>query len=121
MEPMVEWQMAAPRMVMRSADPARANHQYGGFIMRVASDIGGTFTDLVYLDEASGELGVAKASTTPANFAEGVIETFHKADLNVPDTDFFVHGSTVIINALTERKGVKTALITTKVPSMKKT
>jgi len=82
--------------------------------MRVASDIGGTFTDLVYLDEASGELGVAKASTTPANFAEGVIETLHKADLNVPDTDFFVHGSTVIINALTERKGVKTALITTK-------
>lgn len=82
--------------------------------MRVASDIGGTFTDLVYLDEATGEVGVAKASTTPANFAEGVIETLRKARLPVADTSFFVHGSTIIINALTERKGAKTALITTK-------
>ena len=78
--------------------------------MRVATDIGGTFTDLVYLDERTGQIGVAKASTTPANFADGVIETLHKAAIRVPDTSFFVHGSTVIINALTERKGVKTAL-----------
>jgi N-methylhydantoinase A len=83
-------------------------------MLRVASDIGGTFTDLVYLDEATGEVGVAKASTTPANFAEGVIETLRKARLPVADTGFFVHGSTIIINALTERKGAKTALITTK-------
>ncbi|NIM43979.1 MAG: hydantoinase/oxoprolinase family protein, partial [Hydrogenophaga sp.] len=55
-----------------------------------------------------------KVATTPANFAEGVVETLRKAELNVPDTSFFVHGSTVIINALTERKGVKTGLITTK-------
>ncbi len=82
--------------------------------MRVASDIGGTFTDLVYLDEKSGEVGMAKVSTTPANFAEGVVETLNKAQLSVPDTSYFVHGSTVIINALTERKGVKTGLITTK-------
>jgi N-methylhydantoinase A len=82
--------------------------------MRVASDIGGTFTDLVYLDEKTGEVGMTKVATTPANFAEGVVETLHKAELNVPDTSFFVHGSTVIINALTERKGVKTGLITTK-------
>ena len=82
--------------------------------MRIASDIGGTFTDLVYLHEATGEVGVAKASTTPADFAEGVIETLRKAKLKVPDTEFFVHGSTLIINALTERKGAKTALITTR-------
>ncbi len=82
--------------------------------MRVASDIGGTFTDLAYLDERTGEVGVMKVSTTPANFAEGVVETLRKAELNVRDTSFFVHGSTVIINAITERKGVKTALITTK-------
>ena len=82
--------------------------------MRVATDIGGTFTDLVYLDEKTGRLGVAKASTTPHHFAEGVIETLRKAAVDVPATTFFVHGSTVIINALTERKGVKTALITTK-------
>jgi N-methylhydantoinase A len=82
--------------------------------MRVATDIGGTFTDLVYLDEQTGHIGVAKASTTPANFAEGVIETLHKAAIKVPETTFFVHGSTVIINALTERKGARTALITTR-------
>lgn len=82
--------------------------------MRVASDVGGTFTDLVYLDEAAGRVGVAKASTTPANFAEAVIETLRKARISVPETSFFVHGSTIIINALTERKGAKTALITTK-------
>ena len=82
--------------------------------MRVASDIGGTFTDLVYLDETTGEVGATKVATTPTNFAEGVVETLHKAELDVPDTSFFVHGSTIIINALTERKGVKTGLVTTK-------
>lgn len=82
--------------------------------MRVASDIGGTFTDLTYLDEKTGEVNMMKVSTTPANFAEGVVETLRKTELSVPDTNFFVHGSTVIINALTERKGVKTGLITTK-------
>lgn len=82
--------------------------------MRVATDIGGTFTDLVYLDEQTGQIGVAKASTTPANFAQGVIDTLRKSAVKVPETTFFVHGSTVIINALTERKGAKTALITTR-------
>ncbi len=82
--------------------------------MRVASDIGGTFTDLIYLDEATGEMGMSKASTTPHNFAVGVEDTLEKSGINVADTSFFVHGSTIIINALTERKGVKTGLITTK-------
>jgi len=82
--------------------------------MRVASDIGGTFTDLVCLDESTGEMVVSKASTTPRNFAEGVIETLRRAELVPSDTNFFVHGSTIVINALTERKGAKTGLITTK-------
>jgi N-methylhydantoinase A len=82
--------------------------------MRVASDIGGTFTDLTYLEEETGEVGVMKVTTTPANFAGGVVETLQRAELSASDTSFFVHGSTVIINALTERKGVKTGLITTK-------
>ena len=82
--------------------------------MRVASDIGGTFTDLIYLDEVTGEIGMSKASTTPHNFAVGVEDTLEKSGINVADTTFFVHGSTIIINALTERKGVKTGLITTK-------
>ncbi len=82
--------------------------------MRIATDIGGTFTDLVYHDEQSGELGVAKASTTPDDFARAVLETVEKAAVDASRATFFVHGSTVIINALTERKGARTGLITTK-------
>src|SRR2546426_8275721 len=82
--------------------------------MRLASDIGGTFTDLVYLDERTGGLGSAKADTTPSEFECGVINPIHKAGIDVRAVDFFVHGTTVIINALTERKGVRTGLITTK-------
>ena len=81
--------------------------------MRVASDIGGTFTDLVYLDEASGETGVFKTSTTPHDFARAVLLTLRKAGFELPATRFFIHGSTVVINALTERKGARTGLITT--------
>lgn len=82
--------------------------------MRVASDIGGTFTDLVYLDETTGDIGVTKSSSTPDNFARGVLDTLQKAEADASATRFFVHGSTIVINALTERKGVKTGLITTK-------
>jgi len=46
--------------------------------MRLASDIGGTFTDLVYLDEHTGRLGSAKADTTPPTFERGVIDTIRK-------------------------------------------
>ncbi|MCK5424496.1 MAG: hydantoinase/oxoprolinase family protein [Emcibacter sp.] len=87
--------------------------------MRAASDVGGTFTDLVYYDYdsetgKSGPVKIAKANTTPPNFEQGVMDAIHKAGLKPADMVFFAHGSTVIINALTERKGVKTALITTK-------
>lgn len=82
--------------------------------MRVASDIGGTFTDLFYHDERSGDMGFAKASTTPDDFARGVIDAIEKARLDAAQAAFFVHGSTVVINALTERKGARTGLITTR-------
>lgn len=82
--------------------------------MRVASDIGGTFTDLVYLDEETGQVGIAKTDTTPPNFEQGVINSINKANFTKDEVNFFVHGTTVIINALTERKGAKTGLITTK-------
>lgn len=87
--------------------------------MRASSDVGGTFTDLVYysVDPTTGACGAvqtAKADTTPPNFEQGVLDTLAKAGVDIGDLDFFAHGSTVVINALTERKGVKTALITTK-------
>ncbi len=80
---------------------------------RLASDIGGTFTDLVHFDEATGALAVAKALTTPRDLTQGVIDTIRLARIDPAQVGFFVHGGTTVINAITERKGAKTALITT--------
>jgi N-methylhydantoinase A len=79
---------------------------------RTAVDIGGTFTDLVYLDTDSGQIGLGKRSTTPAAFEEGVIDVLSEAELD--GIEFLAHGTTVVINALTERKGATTALLTTR-------
>lgn len=81
--------------------------------MRVATDIGGTFTDLVSVDE-QGKITIAKSHTTPPNFEQGVIDVIEKSGINAKEIETFIHGTTVIINALTERKGAKTGLITTK-------
>jgi len=81
---------------------------------RLAIDIGGTFTDLVALDEETGEIVLEKVLTTPANFADGVTHTMRKANLDARSVGQFVHGTTVVINALTERRGAKVALITTR-------
>ena len=82
--------------------------------MKLATDIGGTFTDLVYLDEKTGEIGTTKASSTPPNFAQGILDTIAKSGVDPRAVEHFVHGTTVVINALTERKGAKTALVTTR-------
>lgn len=81
--------------------------------MRVATDIGGTFTDLVYLDD-QGRVGMAKTDTTPPDFEEGVVNVLRKSGIDPRSVTTLIHGTTVIINALTERKGVKTGLLTTK-------
>lgn len=81
--------------------------------MRVATDIGGTFTDLVYVDK-NGQIGIAKSNTTPPNFEKGVLDVIKKSGVDAQPLSMFIHGTTVIINALTERKGAKTGLITTK-------
>tara|TARA_A100001037_G_C15153721_1_gene641720 strand:- start:1712 stop:3766 length:2055 start_codon:yes stop_codon:yes gene_type:complete len=82
-------------------------------MVRVASDIGGTFTDLVFFDEITGNLGTAKSLTTPSDLTRGVINTIELSGVSTTDVNFFVHGGTTVINAITERKGAKTALITT--------
>lgn len=82
--------------------------------LRIAVDIGGTFTDFVCLDEKTGQVIDEKAHTTPANFANGVLNAITKTDIDLSETAYFVHGTTVVINAVTERKGAKTALVTTK-------
>jgi N-methylhydantoinase A len=87
-------------------------------ITRVSTDVGGTFTDLVYF-ETDVETGAqtvrtAKSDTTPPDFEKGVLDVVEKAEIDLASVDFFAHGTTVVINALTERKGAKVGLITTK-------
>ena len=79
--------------------------------------MGGTFTDLVYFftDPHTGkqEIVTAKSETTPPDFEHGVMNVMAKGRVHFAELAFIAHGTTVVINALTERKGVKTALITT--------
>ena len=79
----------------------------------VAVDIGGTFTDLMGFDESSGRFSQAKSLTTPANLVQGVIDCIRKSGLAAATIDQLIHGSTVAINTLIERKGAKTGLIVT--------
>ena len=85
--------------------------------IRVATDVGGTFTDLVCfetdLKTGASRLITAKSDTTPPNFEEGVLKVIEKGGVDPAEIDFLAHGTTVVINALTERKGVKVGLITT--------
>jgi N-methylhydantoinase A len=81
--------------------------------MRIAVDIGGTFTDLVAVDD-NGQMYRSKSLTTPDDLARGIEDCLSHAKIDVAGAGFFVHGSTVTINAVLERKGAKTGLITTK-------
>ena len=81
-------------------------------MLRVATDIGGTFTDLVYVT-SEGEVGTAKSHTTPAQFEKGVMDVIAARHISPSEFVSFVHGTTIVINAITERKGAKAALLTT--------
>src|SRR4029434_2913156 len=81
--------------------------------MRIAVDIGGTFTDLVAVDD-NGQVFRSKSLTTPDDLARGIDDCLKAANVDVGGASFFVHGSTVTINAVLEHKGARTGLITTK-------
>lgn len=80
---------------------------------RISTDVGGTFTDGVMLDEKTGQIKISKVLTTPSNQAIGTIEGITKFGVSLEEVSFLVHGTTAVINALIEGKGAKTALITT--------
>ena len=82
--------------------------------MRVAVDIGGTFTDVVVFDEAQSSLALAKTLSTPAELARGVLDGLTKSAVRFDAVTTLIHGSTIVVNAIIERKGAKTALVTTK-------
>ena len=89
-------------------------------MLRIGIDVGGTFTDLVAIDE-KGRSTIAKAASTPADPSIGVIDGLERlasmlgTDLSrlLKQTDRIVHGTTVATNALLERKGARVGLLTT--------
>lgn len=82
---------------------------------RIGVDIGGTFTDLVYYDEVTGLTGEGKVETVPKAPEEGVIEAVrrHVPKAVIDVAELFLHGTTVGLNALLERRGAKVGLMTT--------
>lgn len=82
--------------------------------VRIGVDIGGTFTDAMMLDPATGNVRFGKALSTPNDLVEGIVAAMSLAEASPADAATIVHGSTVAINAILERKGARTALVTTK-------
>ena len=78
---------------------------------RVAIDIGGTFVDAVQFDQVTGEVTLAKAPTTPARPVDGVMEALRRLGTPFDRIDVFVHGTTLGLNAILERKGAVTGII----------
>src|SRR5215468_9595550 len=87
-------------------------------VWRIGVDIGGTFTDVAVVEEASGRIGVAKVLTTPGDLAEGVLDALQSAmnryDVVDLDVGLLSHATTVVTNAILEDKGARAALIMTR-------
>ncbi len=85
--------------------------------MRIGVDVGGTFTDVILVDDRSGTFHYTKVPTTPASPAEGVMAGLEKilqlSGSSMPQLDYLVHGTTIGTNAVLERKGAKVGLLTT--------
>ena len=80
---------------------------------RIGIDIGGTFTDLIYQDE-QGHTKAVKVPTTPSSPDRGCIAAIRKAGIrNIEAVSYFLHATTVGLNALLERKGATVGLLTT--------
>ena len=81
--------------------------------VRLAADIGGTFTDIAVFDEKNGQLAFGKVLSTPRHLVEGITAGVEKAGSDYASAGLFLHGSTVAINTILERTGAPTALLIT--------
>ena len=80
--------------------------------LRAAVDIGGTFTDLVLFDDVSGDLRVAKAPSSAVDPVSSVLQVVVKTDVTPAAIEHFIHGTTVVTNALLQRRGARVAFVT---------
>ena len=89
-----------------------------GRFYRLGCDIGGTFTDFVLLNDRTGEIRINKCLTTPGDPSDAVEQGIKELEQVTPGfvkkLDEVIHGTTLVINSIIERKGAKTGLITTK-------
>ena len=87
-------------------------------VYRLGCDIGGTFTDFVLLNDHTGEITINKCLTTPRDPSDAVEQGIKELEVNTPgfveQLDEVIHGTTLVINSIIERKGAQTGLITTK-------
>lgn len=100
---------------MTKAIPSSSN---GSGQYRLGCDTGGTFTDFVLLDPASGQIWVEKVLTTPERPSQAVFQGIDRFQESIRDcarnTEFLIYGTTLVINALVERRGANAALLTTR-------
>lgn len=82
--------------------------------LRVAVDVGGTFTDICIFDESSQSMRVTKVPSTPDNPMTAVLNGVRRAGIDLADVELFSHGTTVATNALITRNFPKAALVTTR-------
>jgi len=86
--------------------------------MRIGIDVGGTFTDFVLLDDATGASRTYKCLTTPRDPAQAILDGLAALEGDVPgctaSLEELIHGTTLVINAIIERKGARTGLVTTR-------
>ena len=100
-----------PSMIAKPSRSAKGAVQAG---VRIAADIGGTFTDVAAFDPRLGKMLLGKSLSTPHHLVEGIADGVRKAGADFADAAIFLHGSTIAINTMLERTGAKTALITTR-------
>ena len=85
---------------------------------RIGVDIGGTFTDVALVDETAGQIGVMKIPTTPSNVAQGVIDGIRQGltryRVGPAAVALLAHATTIVTNALLEKKGAKAGFVTTR-------
>jgi N-methylhydantoinase A len=93
-----------------SSQPPQSN----SVSLRLAADIGGTFTDVAAFDQKNKRLLLGKSLSTPRAMVDGIESGVAKAGTAFSEAGLFLHGSTVAINTMLERTGAKTALVTTR-------
>src|SRR4030042_2426306 len=81
---------------------------------RIAADIGGTFTDIVYIDDDTMQRATDKVRSTPWEIGQAVIDVVKKIKIDMSGVSLFIHGTTAGLNTIAQQKGARGGLVTTR-------